>query len=57
MEICLVSARSFPMHEHIYGMVERAGSNEFARIYKKYFVGILDGIQPMGNNNAGSGGR
>ena len=45
------------MHQHIHGVVKRTGANEFAGIHKKDFIGILDGIQPVGNDYARSGGR
>ena len=49
--------RPFPLHEHIHGVVEGTGADEFTGIDEEDFVGILDGIEPVGDDDAGSGGR
>jgi riboflavin biosynthesis pyrimidine reductase len=40
------------MQQHIHGLLHRARASDGAAIYKEYYVGILDGVQTVRDDNA-----
>ncbi len=43
------------MHQQVDRFIEGAGCNNLPGVYKEYLVGILDGVQAMGNDHLGGG--
>ena len=47
----LNSAFSLPLQQQVYGILHGAGFGHSTGVDKVDFVGILDGVQPVGNDN------